>query len=146
MLPITFVTMEKDAVKDIIQIGTTEVPTTTPMLVALDEVVRGSKRPIEDTAQDTQHSPKASKNSEDFVDSATFMLPAAHESSASLQPEQRTATLNTIEKKARNRNESKSLGGKDAHTEEREDKIKSDQRYKLVLESRAWIFGLCLVS
>ena len=146
MLPITFVTMEKDAVKDDIQIGTTEVPTTTPMLVALDEVVRGSKRPIEDTAQDTQHSPKASKNSEDFVDSATFMLPAAHESSASLQPEQRTATLNTIEKKARNRNESKSLGGKDAHTEEREDKIKSDQRYKLVLESRAWIFSLCLVS
>ena len=58
----TFVTMDKDAVKDNIQIDTTEKPTTTLMLVTLDEV-RGSKRTIEDTAQDAQqHSPKTLKN------------------------------------------------------------------------------------
>ena len=97
----TFATMEKDALKDIIQIGTTEVPTTTPILVTLDEMllVRGSKRPIEDTAQDTQHSPKTTKNIEDFVDSATVMLPAAQDPSAQSQAEQRTATLDTIERK-----------------------------------------------
>ena len=96
----TFVTMKEDAVKDIIRIDTTEVPSI-PMTVTLDEVllVLGSKRPIElDAAQYTEHSPKISKTNEDCVDS-TFMVPAAKETSAPSQAEDRTAKSDTIERK-----------------------------------------------
>ena len=96
----TFVTMKEDAVKDIIRIDTTEVPSI-PMTVTLDEVllVLGSKRPIElDAAQYTEHSPKISKTNDDCVDS-TFMVPAAKETSAPSQAEDRTAKSDTIERK-----------------------------------------------
>ena len=95
----TFVTMKEDAVKDIIRIDTTEVPST-PMTVTLDEVllVLRSKRPIEDTAQYTEHSPKISKTIDDCVDS-TFMVPAAKETSAPSQAEERTAKSDTIDRK-----------------------------------------------
>ena len=94
-----FVTMKEDAVKDIIRIDTTEVPST-PMTVTLDKVllVLRSKRPIEDTAQYTEHSPKISKTIDDCVDS-TFMVPAAKETSAPSQAEERTAKSDAIDRK-----------------------------------------------
>ena len=97
----TFVTMKEDAVKDIIRINTTEVPSV-PMTVTVDEVLLvlgGSKRPIElDAAQYTEHSPKILKTNNDCVD-LIFMVPAAKETSAPSQAEDRIAKSDTFERK-----------------------------------------------
>jgi len=97
----TFVTMKEDAVKDIIRINTTEVPSV-PMTVTVDEVLLvlgGSKRPIKlDAAQYTEHSPKILKTNNDCVD-LMFMVPAAKETSAPSQAEDRIAKSDTFERK-----------------------------------------------
>ncbi len=139
----TFVTMKEDAVKDIIRIDTTEVPST-PMTVTLDEVllVLRSKRPIEDTAQYTEHSPKISKTIDDCVDS-TFMLPAAKETSAPSQAEERTKS-DIIERKCIIQMKA-TVTEEKMPTTKRPKKETKATKDKLISESRTWILGICII-